>query len=429
MAASTENTVKKFSRKAEMLRFKSTSPLMKMLENFYVSPWPFYSAYVVVCVFFYGYARDEFWYLPWIIFSVIPLLDILLPADLSYPENDKDPSIHSIAYKLPLWGMAIVSTAVLYLGCSRVASGEPLSFLKYLQLAFSVGLGTGGLGITVSHELFHKPSQFDKLIGTYLLVLTSYMHFVNEHLHGHHLRVATPEDPASAVRGQSFYNFYLQSVIGSWKSSWEMEVAELQKNNKPIWSVHNKMLWYLAIPFCFAICLSIWFGSLKVFIFFYIQAWMGFSLLETTNYIEHYGLSRQQNADGTYEPVKPTHSWNAPQAVSNFILFRLQRHSDHHAYALRPYQLLRNFVDSPYLPTGYSGMIVLALFPPLYFKIMDNRIEMTKKLEAAIAKRALDDTSEVSVVEAAASTHLNTSTTERAVLVALAIVPSIFLLL
>jgi alkane 1-monooxygenase len=418
--------VKKFSRKGEMLRFKASTSFGQMLEKFCVSPWPHYLPYVILGIFFYGYAHDEFWYLPWIIFSVVPLLDLLIPVDLSYPDDEKDPSLHSIAYKIPLWGIAFVGTLAVYVGCARVVAAE-ISFLQYVQLAFSIGLATGALGITVAHELVHKPNRFDKAVGTYILVLTSYMHFVREHVHGHHVKVSTPDDPASAAKGQSFYHFYFQSVIGSWKSSWEMECDDLRKDNKPIWSIHNKMLWYLAIPFCLAVSLAIWFNSYKAFVFFYVQAWVGFSLLEITNYIEHYGLSRERTANETYEPVKPTHSWNAPHSITNFLLFRLQRHSDHHAYALRPYQLLRNFVDSPYLPTGYAGMVVLALFPPLYFNIMDNRIQMTKKLEAAIAKRAIDDVAEVSVVEAAASTHLNTSIKEKLVLLTLAILPSVLL--
>src|SRR6202012_4780723 len=104
------------------------------------------------------------------------------------------------------------------------------------------------------------------------------------------------------------------------------------------------------------------------------QAIIGFCLLETVNYIEHYGLRRQKLDSGRYERVRPAHSWNSSTMIANVLLFHLQRHSDHHANPLRKYQVLRHFDEAPQLPSGYTAMLLLALFPPLWHRVMDARV-------------------------------------------------------
>ena len=118
--------------------------------------------------------------------------------------------------------------------------------------------------------------------------------------------------------------------------------------------------------------------GLNTIYFFLISATIGALLLETVNYIEHYGMVRKK-IDGRYEKVTHLHSWNASHMVSNFLLFQLQRHSDHHAFAHKRYQVLNHYDQSPQLPQGYSAMIILALFPPLWFKVMDRRLEDWKE--------------------------------------------------
>ena len=102
---------------------------------------------------------------------------------------------------------------------------------------------------------------------------------------------------------------------------------------------------------------------------------IGFLLLETVNYLEHYGLQRQQKSSGRYERVRPEHSWNSNHPVGRALLFDLTRHSDHHANPNRKYPVLRHFDASPQLPTGYPGMILLALVPPVWFSVMHPHIE------------------------------------------------------
>jgi alkane 1-monooxygenase len=211
------------------------------------------------------------------------------------------------------------------------------------------------------------------------------MHFFIEHNRGHHVRVATPEDPATSRKGETFYGFWWRSVTQGYLSSWHLEIERLQKKGLGFWSLSNQMIWFQILPLIFV---SFFFGLFsyleqrlvwEVPAFFFIQSILGFSLLELVNYLEHYGMERKQLPSGAYEKVTPLHSWNASQLVSNFLLFQLQRHSDHHAVAHKRYQVLDHNDASPQLPAGYSAMIILACIPPLWFAVMDPRLSQWQK--------------------------------------------------
>jgi alkane 1-monooxygenase len=194
-----------------------------------------------------------------------------------------------------------------------------------------------------------------------------------EHNRGHHVRVATPEDPASSRLGEGFWEFLPRTVIGSLASAWEMESGRLHRQGKRTISMQNDVInaWSLTVLLFGALLGA--FG-LSVFPWLLVQAVVGFSLLEVVNYLEHYGLARQKRADGRYEPCAPRHSWNSNNVASNVLLYHLQRHSDHHAYPSRRYQALRSFDEAPELPSGYGTMTVIALFPPLWRHLMDPRV-------------------------------------------------------
>jgi alkane 1-monooxygenase len=207
------------------------------------------------------------------------------------------------------------------------------------------------------------------------------MHFYIEHNFGHHVHVSTPGDNASSKKGQSFYRFYLKSMFGGVHSAWKIEAKRLSKLGLSKFHYKNEMLIYAVITLGF-ICLLFAFGSVlrgglawDVIIFFLLQSIIAFTLLELTNYIEHYGLQRRETKLGKFEKVLPIHSWNQNLLVSNAFLFQLQRHSDHHANAGRRYQALRHFEEAPQLPYGYEVMILIAIFPGLWFKIMDPILE------------------------------------------------------
>ncbi len=187
------------------------------------------------------------------------------------------------------------------------------------------------------------------------------------------MRVSTPEDPASARFGESFWAFLPRSVWGSLKSSWELEKTRLQRLGKSPWTLRNDVLnaWAMSVVL-FGVLVAV-FGPVIV-PFLILQAVYGFSLLETVNYLEHYGLLRQKTASGRYERCTPAHSWNSDHIVTNIFLYHLQRHSDHHANPTRRYQTLRSMDGAPNLPSGYASMIGLAYIPPLWRKVMDHRV-------------------------------------------------------
>jgi alkane 1-monooxygenase len=219
----------------------------------------------------------------------------------------------------------------------------------------------------------HKKDSLERWLSKVTLAQTFYGHFFIEHNRGHHVRVATPEDPASARFGESFYHFLPRTVLGSLRSAWELERERLARLGSSPWTRRNDILnaWVMTLAL-YAVLVAV-FGPV-VLPFLVIQSVLGFALLEVVNYLEHYGLLRQKREDGRYERTRPEHSWNSNSVASNVLLYHLQRHSDHHANPIRRYQALRHVDDAPQLPTGYAGMIVLALVPPLWRRVMDERV-------------------------------------------------------
>lgn len=266
-----------------------------------------------------------------------------------------------------------------------------LSFFLYrigdptLQLHETIGMITAygmacGLTINNAHELGHRNSKIEQFMSKAALMTSLYMHFFIEHNRGHHLHVATEEDPASSRYGENVYAFYLRAIPGAWKSAWDLEEKRLKSLNKSIWSLENEMLVYQLIQFSLVALIGIFFGF-KVMICFVVGATIGCLMLETVNYIEHYGLRRKKKANGKrYERTQPIHSWNSNHPVGRMVLLELSRHSDHHFIANRKYQLLRHFDDSPQMPAGYPGMMLLALVPPLWFKVMHGLIDARKEV-------------------------------------------------
>ncbi|OMJ87116.1 hypothetical protein SteCoe_11266 [Stentor coeruleus] len=205
-----------------------------------------------------------------------------------------------------------------------------------------------------------------------------YMHFYSEHLYGHHKYVSTPNDPATAKFGQTLYAYIPQTLKGSFINTWKRECKAAEKLGKSPYSLHNHFIQWLSIEaiFTFSIWCAWGWKTLGLFLF---QAFLSVWMLETINYIRHYGLQRKKQANGLYEPVTTKHSWNAPQTLQNLILLKLQRHSDHHANAYKPYQTLLSCEDSPNLPCGYAVCVLASFFPPVWFGIVNPLAEATNK--------------------------------------------------
>ena len=207
-----------------------------------------------------------------------------------------------------------------------------------------------------------------------LLLTSQYMHFYIEHNKGHHKRIATPEDPSSARYGEWVYTFYFRTIIFSYFSAWNIANKEVKKKGKSVFSIYNEMIQFTLIQIAFVAIIFFWFGWL-VTLYYLAASVIGIALLETVNYIEHYGLQRKFLGDGKYERAMPEHSWNSNHVIGRLMLFELSRHSDHHYLASRKYQVLRHHENSPQMPTGYPGMMILSLFPPAWFWVMNRRIK------------------------------------------------------
>jgi alkane 1-monooxygenase len=314
-----------------------------------------------------------FWLMgPFVVFGIFPVLDVLIGTDSENPPDsviawlEQDRYYRWCTYAfLPLQFASLVLAAWLW------GSGE-LSVWESLALALTVGM-VAGIAINTAHELGHKRARMEKRLSKVALAQSGYGHFFIEHNRGHHVRVATPEDPASARLGESFWRFLPRTVLGSLRSAVELERVRLGRMGKGFWSVHNDVLSAWALTVVLFAALTAAFG-VEVLPYLPIQAVIGFSLLEVVNYLEHYGLLRSKRDDGRYERCRPEHSWNSNNVASNVLLYHLQRHSDHHANPLRRYQALRHEEEAPQLPTGYAGMILLALAPPVWRRVMDPKV-------------------------------------------------------
>jgi alkane 1-monooxygenase len=247
------------------------------------------------------------------------------------------------------------------------------STIEYIGLVFSLGVVLGGLGINVAHELGHRATKFEQFLAKALLLPSAYMHFFIEHNYGHHKNVSTLEDPASARFNESVYMFWLRSVIFSYISAWKIEKKRLERKKQKFFSLNNGMVRFTLITILFYGIVFIFFGWFA-FLLFTASSVFGFLLLETVNYIEHYGLARRKLNENRYEKVSPIHSWNSNHIIGRIMLFELSRHSDHHYKPAKKYQLLDHHENSPQMPTGYPGMMLLSLIPPLWFAIMNKRI-------------------------------------------------------
>lgn len=263
-----------------------------------------------------------------------------------------------------------------------------LHWYEYLGMILALGLACGVIGINVAHELGHRSKKYEQTLSKMLLLTSLYMHFFIEHNRGHHKNIATRLDPATSRLNEPIYLFYIRSVKDSWLSAWELEAHRLKKTGQAFLSIHNEMLRFQIIQVLFV---ALIFGIFSIFgpqglisgciaaAGFIGSAIMGFLLLETVNYIEHYGLERNELSPGRFEKVKPHHSWNSNHSLGRLLLFELTRHSDHHYNAGRKYQILRHFDQSPQMPTGYPGMMLVSLVPPLWFKVMNPMVEKHKK--------------------------------------------------
>ncbi|WP_420458200.1 alkane 1-monooxygenase [Neolewinella sp.] len=296
----------------------------------------------------------------YVAFVLLPVLELILPASTdNHAAEEEESRTQSRFFDWLLYlNLPVLYGIVGYF--LYVATTRELSGWETAGMVCNVGLLIGSIGINVAHELGHRSTRGEQLLAQALLLPGLYMHFFIEHNRGHHRHVATPEDPATSRRDQTVYAFWLRSVTLSYLDAWKLDPKLMVK--------------FQAIEVAYL--------ALVTFVFGWPGLWLaigaatfGFLMLETVNYIEHYGLQRRQTEQGRYEPVLPIHSWNSDHELGRILLYELTRHSDHHFKSTRKYQVLRRFEESPQLPTGYPACMLLSLVPPLWFRVMNPRVE------------------------------------------------------
>ena len=315
------------------------------------------------------------WIGPLFVLGTVPIIDLVAGRDVAGPPDDAIAALEADRYYrwvtylyLPLQYVGFV------LGCFVIARGG-LSTSESVGLAITLGF-VGGIGINTAHELGHKREENERRLAKVALAQSGYGHFYIEHNRGHHVRVATPEDPASSRLGEGFYRYWCRTVSGSIASAWSLESRRLRLRDRRALRWDNDILSAWLLTAVLWVGLLAWLG-IGLLPYVIIQALIAITLLEAVNYLEHYGLLRQRVTSGDrvrYERVDASHSWNSNNVATNVLLYHLQRHSDHHANPTRRYQALRDEPAAPVLPTGYAGMILLALVPPLWRRVMDPRV-------------------------------------------------------
>jgi len=304
------------------------------------------------------------------LFFLIPLVELLIKPDAENLTEDQEAEAKSNPiFDYVLWLTVPLQLGALYLFLISIDFSAP--FMDTVGRVVAMGLLCGTFGINAAHELGHRVNKFEQFLAKVLLLTSLYLHFFIEHNKGHHKHVATPEDPSSAFYKQNLYAFWIQTFVGTQKKAWQIAIAESKHR------IFNEMALFQLIQFSLIGAVYYFFGGFVLGCFL-VAAFIGAALLETVNYIEHYGLQRdlaKTASKAMYERVKPAHSWNSNHAIGRLMLFELSRHSDHHYLASRKYQILRHMEEAPQMPTGYPGMILLALFPPVWFKVMHRQME------------------------------------------------------
>ncbi|MFD0740412.1 alkane 1-monooxygenase [Lysobacter koreensis] len=326
----------------------------------------------------FGHVDVLAWFPLFFLFVLLPLLDYALGHD---PHNPAPAAAAALERDRWFRGMTLVAlpaqAAVLGWSAWHFAGAGfgPAGIAGWL---LSQGIVGGVLAINVAHELIHKDTRLERGAGGVLLASVGYHGFKIEHLRGHHVHVSTPRDASSARLGQSLWHFLPRALVRNTVNAWRLEARRLQRLGRPWWHARNEMIGWSALWLAFAAGFTLWLGATGL-AFFLAQGFFAACALEVINYVEHYGLQRERLGDGRFERTTHLHSWNSDYALSNLFLFHLQRHSDHHETPRRRYQSLLHHADSPQLPGGYAVMFVLALCPPLWFRLVDPRVRAFRR--------------------------------------------------
>jgi len=319
----------------------------------------------------------------WIVFlclsATIIFGDLFFSNDTSELKI-KNPFFLNLALYIhfPLLLLLVISDMIL-------VKSMTMTLIDYIGISLSLGLIIGGAAINVGHELTHQTGNSLKLFfGNWLYAIACEPFFVIEHVYGHHKNVGLNTDPATAQRGENIYFFIIKSTLRQIFSSWNIEKKRLIKRKKSIFSIYNR-IFISSIRSLIILFIAFFFGGPIGFICFLLSVVWAKILLETINYVEHYGLVREPG-----KPVEPRHSWNSNALVSSLILFNLTRHSHHHEKASVEFWNLKPYKNAPQMPFGYLAMVYMTLlFPWLFKSIMKSKLEEWDKNYASDGEKKI----------------------------------------
>jgi alkane 1-monooxygenase len=339
--------------------------------------------YLLVLIFpvvaYLSFKAGGWWYFSVIVlsFGIVPALELVFPPDdKNLTEMEEERIKNHWLFDAVIY-LVIPFHFVFVFYFLQLLSSENLELYEMVGITGSIGIFCGAFGINMAHELGHRSEKIHQIVANLLLMTSLNAHFYVQHNRGHHRYVSTPKDPETAHMNESVYTFWIRSIVTGYIHAWRIETDELKKKGKSFFSLQNGMLIYQILQVLLLISIYSYFGWIAL-IGFMIAALIGIIMLATINYIEHYGLMRKEVEHGRYERVQPHHSWNSNHLIGRMILFELSRHSDHHYKASRKYQILKHHHQSPQMPTGYPGMMLLSFLPPLWFKMMNPKIEKVK---------------------------------------------------
>jgi len=329
---------------------------------------PFLLSYVFAATATVGLVLGGWWSLLTVLYGIVlvPIFDAAIGTRF-LPEQ---PDLRSPAHDVVLWLALPLTLGVMIFALWRV-SAQPISVLEAIGFTFSVSLTTS-IGMVAAHELVHRRRAFERGIGLALLAIAANMQYRLHHVFGHHKRIGVPGDMETAAKGENVYLFALRCYAGQHFWSLQTEMERLKRRNRMPLGPGNRLLWYLGIEAAIVVAIFFIFGWWGV-AFFFAQCYVATFLLNSVFYLEHYGLVRKEIEPGRYEPVAERHSWNSNHRLTNWTVYNLARHSGHHVHETIHFEGLGNTPDTPQLPTGYGGMILLAMVPPLWRRVMDPR--------------------------------------------------------
>jgi alkane 1-monooxygenase len=261
-----------------------------------------------------------------------------------------------------------------------IVSTTPKAPMSIAMIAVMVGISAGTVGISAAHELVHRRGSLERAIAQAFMLLVSYPHFPIVHLRVHHPYVGTPLDPGTSRLNEPLVHFVGRAFVLAWHSGWRVERSRLARKGLTPWRMDNAILRALSLQAALYGVLGAAFGWIGLGLFVG-QSAVAIFLALTIDYTQHYGVVRRQTASGRLERLRADHAWTSDHA-SNRSTFNLGLHADHHMKPTQGCSQLVNDDGALQAPMGYPGLLLLALVPPLWYRVMNTRLSANRRADA-----------------------------------------------